>query len=220
MNYNNYVVFDLETTGKYADRCEIVEIAAVAINGRTLEPFQNAAFESYICPPEFDKLLEEKEVQEAFAITKIDVEEVKKAPSPKVVWPQFVAWVNKFNSKKDEWNSPVAVGQNIEKFDIIIANRYNKAYGPKREDTILFNTFKCVDLIKVLYLWFENTNDLKNFKNETIREFTGYADKGAHRAMNDVQFASALFTKFMKLHRHLYPKIAFKNCFANTKEKE
>jgi DNA polymerase III epsilon subunit-like protein len=146
-------------------------------------------------------------------ITGITKEELEKAPDSKTVWGQFVNYVNRFNRKKDEWNSPIAAGSNIEGYDLLICDRYNELFGPKKKDTLLFNTFKKIDLMKILFFWFEDNNELKNFKQETLREYFGWDSGGLHRAMSDVDFTAALIFRFMKFHRKTSAKTNFKNCF-------
>lgn len=213
MNTNPILFFDFETTDKYPETCEITEIAAKCYNGVTLEPFENGEFKSLVKP--LDPKFWSGEIgDDALRITGITREELKDAPHPKVVWGQFVTFVERFNKKKDSWNSPIASGANIRNFDIPIANRYNKLYGPKKEATILFNTFKCIDLMDVLFMWFEGSNSLQNFKNETLRDYFGYKDKSAHRAMTDVLFCADLIIRFLRYHRRLNANDRFKDAFA------
>ncbi len=213
LNFNPIIVFDLETTGKDAKTVEIVEIAAKAYNPRTLEPYDNGEFLSLVKPiTPIEEL--PAEADEAFKITGIDKKELENAPEAKTVWKEFVAYVNKFNKKKDEWNSPVAAGSNIKKYDLILVERYNELFGPKKKETLLFNTFKGIDLMELMFYWFENSSDLVNYKNETLRQYFGWADiHGAHRAMNDVMFTAALIFRFMNFHRSTGSRTRFRDCF-------
>lgn len=212
INFNPIIVFDFETTGKYWQTAEITEIAARAYDSRTLEPLSNSEFCTLVKPiTPLDQL--PKEADEALTITGITREELEKAPDAKTVWNQFISYVNRFNRKKDEWNSPIAAGSNIEGYDLLICDRYNELFGPKKKDTILFNTFKKIDLMKILFFWFEDNNELKNFKQETLREYFGWNSEGLHRAMSDVDFTAALIFRFMKFHRNTSARTSFKNCF-------
>lgn len=212
INFNPIIVFDFETTSKFHYKAEITEIAARAYDARTFQPFDNSDFCSLVKPlTSLDKL--DKEAEDALQLTGIKKEELENAPDAKIVWQQFVAYVNRFNKKKDEWNSPIPAGSNVEGYDLPIADRYNEMFGPKKKDTILFNTFKKIDLMKILLFWFEGNNELKNFKQETLREYFGWSSEGTHRAMSDVEFEAALIFRFMNFHRNVSAKTSFKNCF-------
>lgn len=212
INFNPIIVFDFETTSKYWHKAEITEIAARAYDSRTLEPFNNSEFHSLVKPlTPLDQL--DKDAEYALELTGIKKEELEKAPESKIVWQQFVSYVSRFNKKKDEWNSPIGAGSNIEGYDLLICDRYNEMFGEKKKDTILFNTFKKIDLMKILFFWFEGSNELKNFKQETLREYFGWNSEGTHRAMSDVDFTAALIFRFMNFHRNMSSRTNFKNCF-------
>ena len=46
MNYRDIIVFDFETTGRNAEKCQPTQIAAVAIHARKLKIQPNGIFES------------------------------------------------------------------------------------------------------------------------------------------------------------------------------
>lgn len=210
INYSTFICFDFETSGANPEIDLPTEIAGKAYNSRSLEPIPGAEFSSLCNPPE-DVKIEPK----ALEVSKLTLEEVRAAPSLEVIWKQFCAWVEKFNYKKDKWNAPIACGQNIDGFDLPIAKHCNKRFGPKKQDTILFSTFRSVDLLDLLFPWFENSNDLKNYKLDTIREYLGMSTIGSHEALKDVQDTGGIIMRILKLHRGLYPKVGFKDSFKN-----
>lgn len=206
MNQNHIVVFDFETGGLDPHSCEVIEVAAKAYNCRTLEPFDGGEFCMLIQPTDYNNLS-----KEALEKNGIKVEDLKsKGVDVKIAWNEFICFVNKFNKKGDEWNAPVPAGSNIRGFDLIIAKRLNRLYGPKKEKTVLFNDFKSLDLLDILFMWFENCNEPKKFKMDELRPFFGLSVEGSHRAMKDVEDAGQLIMKFLKLHRNLGQKIKFK----------
>ncbi len=82
--FDNYIVFDLETTDKNPDTCGIVEIAAVKIeNGKKVDEFH-----SLINPGMPIK-------SAAHAIHNISNDDVESAPSIEEVWPKFEKFIGK-----------------------------------------------------------------------------------------------------------------------------
>lgn len=209
INYSPFIVFDFETTGKDPKVDLPVEIGAKAYHSRSLEPLPNAEFSMLCNPPEDVKIH-----PEALEISKIKLEDVRKAPSLETVWKEFVNWVGRFNSKKDKWTAPIACGHNIDGYDIPIANHCNKLFGPKKEDTVLFSNFRSIDLLDLLFPWFENNNELENYKLGTVTKYFGLEHSNSHRALNDVQVTGQIIMRILKLHRNLSPKVKFKDAFA------
>lgn len=201
----------METTGKYPLIDMPTEIAAKVYNARSLEPVKDGEFHS-ICKPPPDIIIQ----QEALDVTGIKREDIEKAPLLEVVWLQFVDWVLKFNPKKNKWDAPIAVGHNIKGFDIPIANRCCERFCKKKGETILFNTFKMVDSLDILFLWFENSNELVNMKMDTVRPYFGLSNDGGHRALADVKATGDLVMRFLKYHRKLMGQNPqkFKGAFA------
>ncbi|MEJ2543502.1 MAG: UvrD-helicase domain-containing protein [Calditrichaceae bacterium] len=82
--FDNYVVFDLETTGKNPEKCGIVEIAAVKIeNGKKIDEFH-----SLINP---GIPIEEA----AQAVHNISDSDVKSSPSIEEIWPKFEKFIGR-----------------------------------------------------------------------------------------------------------------------------
>ncbi len=80
--FRDYVVFDLETTGKNPETCGIVEIAAVRVRDSEItEEYQTLVNPGIPVEPE------------AQAVHQISNEDIAKAPTLETVWPQFAAFV-------------------------------------------------------------------------------------------------------------------------------
>ena len=210
INENFIVVFDMETNS--LNEPWPVELCSCVINPRSLEIVPNEQFSS-LCKPPSDVIIEDK----ALEINHIKREDIEKAPLVEVVWPQFIEWVGRFNKKKNKWDAPIPCGMNIKGFDLPIAQRMTKLYGKKKEDTILFNTFKIIDLLDIIFLWFENSNELTNHKLDTLRDYFGLSKDGSHRAMKDVEDTAKIIIRFLKFHRSLMgsSKVKFKDAFKN-----
>lgn len=210
INTNIIICFDFETNA--LENAYPLEIAALAIDPRSLEIIPNEKFTT-LCKPPSNVIIEDK----ALEINHIKREDIEKAPLLEVVWPQFVDWVAKFNKKKNKWEAPIAMGMNIKSFDLPIAYRMNELFCKKKQDTVLFNTFKIIDLLDIILLWFENSNELTNSKLDTLREYFGLSKNGSHRALKDVEDTAAIAIRFLKFHRSLMSsgKVKFKDAFKN-----
>ena len=184
MNHRTIVVFDFETCSKYKDTTEITQIAAEALNPRTLHVVDTFNSES--------KVLDTNLIQQdALDITGKTREGIAAAPHPEIVWKQFSEFCYDHNTSKTKttYQAPIPAGYNILGFDMPILERYSKKYGTidKKSGTQnLFNSFEKIDLCDWLFPWLENTNDLPDRKFDTIRKWMGLSAEGAHDAMIDV----------------------------------
>ncbi len=221
MNSLNYVCFDLETGGLSAEKNDAISVAAVAYDGRTLEPIppaEGGEFDSLMKPLDFSRLQDQ-----ALAVNKITREELAKAPDQKLVWNEFVKWVGRFNKKGTAFGAPIAVGKNIRAFDMAFVRKLNGQHCKKKEKTVLFHK-RLYDLEDVLFLWFENSDELPDLKMDTLREFMGLSKVGAHSALVDSRQTGAVFMRFLKLKRELRSRktgdgkefIRFRGCFQGS----
>ncbi len=119
---DDYVLFDLETTGLSSERDKIIEVAAVKVRGgQVVEEF------STLVNPE------QPIGRSAMAVNHISNEMVEKAPLMDEVMPEFLDFIG------DE----VIVGHNIKSFDLKFLNKFClENYGQ-----IIGNDF--IDTVKV-----------------------------------------------------------------------
>jgi DNA polymerase III epsilon subunit-like protein len=127
MNYQDILFLDFETTSVNPYTCQPTQLAAVVIHGRKLEIQNDSIFSSYIQPifdeKECKKLGLDPITDEVLEKTHINIDDLKRAPSIKTVWSEFVQYVNKYNYKKSKWGAPIKAGMNIDKYDSIIIDR-------------------------------------------------------------------------------------------------
>jgi DNA polymerase III epsilon subunit-like protein len=130
---------------------------------------------------------------------------LKKAPPQKLVWEAFAKFVRKHNKKGTEKTAPIGIGKNSDNFDFPIANRLCRTYGmvDKEGRPNLFNNRLQLDIEKIIWLWFEDCDDLPNHRMDTLREYFGLSTEGAHDALVDVKQTAEIFKRFLKLHRKL-----------------
>lgn len=222
-NFNTLIVYDLETTGKNKDGCQITQIAAIALHSRklTLEP--NGIFNSELKP-----IMDDEEAikagfdpieEKALEVTRKTREGLAKAPETKVVWESFVNWVNRFNWKKGSYTAPIPCGYNINGFDSFIIQRYCEKYGPLNSEGRqgLFNNIWKIDLMDMIFGWTESNEELKNRKLTTIAEWVGIPKdqiENAHDALVDIKLTANILIKLLKFQRALSKTTKFDTAFA------
>lgn len=229
-------VLDYETSSRYPHTTQPLQICAVMIDGRRLEIIQNSIFQSYIKPipdNECEKFGLDKLEQEALEVNKITPKILEDAPSLEVVWSQFTNYVNQYNNKKDKWSAPVLAGYNNNKFDDIITDRIcgghlryvtSKGlkepykFGPWDDETNknkLFHPRDNIDIMKLLFYWFENDKDVNSYGLDYMRKKFGMDTSKAHDAVFDVLQSGYLLIKFLKLSRYVHERMSekFNNCF-------
>ena len=131
MANRDFIIFDFETGSRNPYKTQPTQIAAIALDGRTLN--MKGQFNSEIKP-----IFDDQEAiaagldpiqDEALKITKKTREQLAEAPSLKSVWTKFTKFVDQYNWKGDSFYNPIPVGFNIIGFDMIIVNRLCKEFG-------------------------------------------------------------------------------------------
>lgn len=141
------------------------------------------------------------------------------APDLKIVWSNFTAFVNRYNPKKDKWNAPIQAGFNIENYDTEIVRRCCQLHGPYDKEYMaqsLFHPFNTFDIMKDVFRFTENRQDMRSISMDSVREWMGLSKDGAHDAMIDVSHGTLIMIKYIQLYRHFSPKIKFENCFGGN----
>lgn len=226
MNYKDYIIFDAETTSKFAETTQPVQIAAVVVHGRKLEIKQGSEFQSLIKPvfdeQECKRLNLDPLTDEAVAIHGKTRAMLEPAPSLKSVWSNFVDYVNEHNFNKTSWSAPILVGYNIKNFDSKIVHRIcceePWGYGPKDEKFRcqgLFHPIHSLDLLDDMFKFFENDKDVNSLSMDNlVKGHMGYDDGGtAHDALSDVIATAELFCMTQRLIRKTAARIQWKGAF-------
>ncbi len=209
VNLNRIIVIDFETGGRDPTTCEVLQIAAIPLNPRTLNVEQQSPFSSLVKPFNWDNV-----EQKALDKNKLKRDELEKAPSLDIVWPKFVNYVKSFNRGGKEFFAPIAAGYNLKNFDMPIVKRLCEKYGDmsgNRQN--VFNTRIELDVLDICFLWFESSKEPKNYQLDSVREYLGVPLKGAHNALVDVVDTGKIISRFLKLHRGLLKRIKFAGAF-------
>lgn len=221
MNNNTYIFYDFESGSRNPLKTQPIQIAAVAIDGRTLKIDTNNVFESLMRPvsDEEAKILGIDPIEDqALEVNKKTRSELETAPERTAVWRKFCDYVDSYNFKKDRWGAPISVGYNNLGFDNIIANRLNIEVGRFDKETdkpTLFHPIWSLDLMHEIFKRTENLRDLRSYSFDSVREWLGLSKAGAHDAKTDVLQGAQVFVRFMQLSRRVAQKTKFRGTMAN-----
>lgn len=219
MANRDFIIFDFETGSRNPHKTQPTQIAAIALDGRTLQ--MKGQFNSEIKP-----LLDNEEAiaagfdpveDEALKITKKTREQLEQAPALKSVWTKFTKFVDQYNWKGEPFFNPIPVGFNIIGFDMIIINRLCKEFGPwdkEREQQKLFSKVYKIDIMDNIFAWTESDPTMKSISMDSLRDRMGLSSEKAHDALQDVKDSANIFIKLMKTHRAVYQNMNFDKAFA------
>ena len=224
---NKICVFDFETDGKDPYVCSPVQLACVMIDPEKLDIVPNSEFNINLKPELLDKdpehqydieLLEfHAKAQKSTAIEVLN--SWKKFPSQKQSWGQFVNYLDKYHSRSSRRNmfsAPIAAGYNILRFDLPIVDRVAGKYKNVGKDKTnnIFHPRDKIDLMHLMFLWFENNNEVKSLSLDNMRDYFGMSKDNAHDALGDVRDCAEILIRFLRLHRNMASKIKFRDSFA------
>jgi exonuclease I len=143
----------------------------------------------------------------------------KDYPSQKQSWNQFINYLDKYHtrsSRKSIFSAPISAGYNILRFDMPIIDRLAQKYKNVGKDNSnnIFHPRDKIDLMHVMFLWFENNDDINSLALDNMREYLGISKDNAHDALKDVYDCANILIRFLRLHRNQAKKIKFRNSFA------
>lgn len=229
-NYQKICVFDLETDGTNPAECSPVQIAAVIVDPNKLEIVPDSEFNISIKPEKLESdskyKYEDSDVLDFHAkvrgcTSKEILKSWKGYQKQETGWDLFVSYLEMYHLKRDkksQFSAPIAAGYNIFKFDLKIINRLSQKYGNvnKENQTNLFYPRDTIDLMNLIFYWFESNTDVKSYTLDNLREYFGMSKEGAHDALKDVKDTAELMIRFLKLHRNLASKIKFRDSFVTN----
>jgi len=226
VNYNKICVFDFETDGTNPEECSPVQIAAVMVDPINLNIIPNSEFNCNFKPEvmEKDPNYEYKtDILDFHAkvkgCSKNEVyAEWQNYPKQEIAWNMFVDYLDKYHtrtSKKSQFSAPIAAGYNIYRFDLPIIRRLSQKYKNtnKEGNSNVFYPRDVIDMMNLVFYWFNHSNDLKSYTLDSLRDYMGISKEGAHDAIKDVKDTAEIMIRFLKLHRNLAEKIKFKGSF-------
>lgn len=229
---NKICVFDFETDGVDTSECSPVQIAAIIVDPYNLSIVQDSEFNIMVRPEKLednkDYKYEDSDILDFHAkVRDCSKEEILKswqnAMSQQQAWSMFAQYLDIYHlsgskkSKKSMFSAPVAAGYNILRFDMKIVERFSRKLGYVNNEngSSLFFPRDTLDLMNLLFYWFESNSDVKSLTLDNIRDYMGISKAGAHDALKDVKDCADLLIRFLRLHRNLSKKIKFKGSFVS-----
>lgn len=226
INYNKICVFDFETDGTDTTSCSPVQLAAVMIDPIKLEIIPNSEFNIHFKPdvladdPAYEYTTDVVDFHaKVQGCSKADImDRWRSYPAQEHSWKMFTDYLYKYHtrsSKKSQFSAPIAAGYNIYRFDLPIIDRLSKKYGNtnKENKTDVFFPRDVIDIINLVFYWFEHNSELKSYTLDSLRDYFGISKDGAHDAVKDIRDSAEILIRFMKLHRRLANSIKFKDSF-------
>lgn len=227
INYNKICVFDFETDGSDPTQCSPVQMASVIIDPISLSIVPNSEFNVFFKPetlennPEYEYTTDILDFHAKVRGSSKEsiLADWKNYPTQEHSWQMFTEYLLKYhsrsNSKKSAFSAPIAAGYNIHRFDLKIVDRLSKKYGniDKEGCTNIFFNRDIIDIMNLVFYWFEQNSDLKSYSMDNLRDYLGISKEGAHDALKDVIDSAEILIRFMKLHRNVASKVKFKNAF-------
>ena len=151
----DYVVFDLETTGISAEEDSIIEISAIKVKGhKPVEEFSTLVNPGTHIPAG------------ATNVNGITDEMVREAPRLEEVLPDFMSFIE----------GEILVGHNIQSFDLLFL--YRAAEELLKKDVVN-------DYVDTLYMAKACLPQLRRYRLTDISAHFQIETEGAHRALND-----------------------------------
>lgn len=165
----NYVVFDLETTGISTRRDDIIEISAIRVKDHErTETFSRLVNPGRPIPPE------------ATRVNGITDEMVCGEDGLGVILPEFLNFIGE----------EILVGHNIQSFDLLFLNRAADMMHTRTVDN---------DFIDTLYMARNCIPELSHHRLADLAEYFKVSTKGAHRALNDCMMNQICYEHMGKL---------------------
>jgi DNA polymerase III epsilon subunit-like protein len=226
-NSQKICVFDFETDGINPDICSPVQIAALIIDPFRLEVVKDSEFNINMKPE-----LLEKDSEYSYADSDVlDFHSKVRGCSKQEIldqwkghqkqdqgWKMFVSYLEMYHIRSDKkscFTAPIAAGYNINRYDMKIIERLSTKYNNlnKEKRSSLFYPRDVIDLMNMIFYWFEGNNELKNYTLDNLRGYFGISAEGSHDALKDVRDTAEILIRFMKLHRNVSSKVKFKGSF-------
>lgn len=173
----DYVVFDLETTGTSVNRDMIIEISALRVrNGEVADEFSCLVDPG--CPIPYY----------ATQVNNITDEMVEGAPKIEEILPDFISFVG----------DDILLGQNIQRFDLKFIYRDCKKNGLHVPDNDYVDTLP-ISKVCLPQLSHHTLSDLAGY--------FGISTKGAHRALADCYMTHRIYTAMGSMISEAYANI-------------
>jgi DNA polymerase III epsilon subunit-like protein len=218
----------METDGSDPYTCSPVQLAAVMVDPVKLEIIKDSEFNINLKPEKLESNVDnpygDSDILDWHSKVKGStpdniLADWKTYPAQQKSWEMFVNYLDKYHSRssrKSMFSAPLASGYNIFRFDLKIIDRLSKKYDNVTNEgtTSLFYPRDTIDVMNLVFYWFEGSKEIKNLTMDALRDYLGISSENSHDALKDVQDTAEILIRFLKLHRKLFDKVKFKDSFA------
>lgn len=182
---DEFISFDLETTGLSKKDCRIIEIGAVRMKKMSNGTYHEVDCFSQLVNPGKDQNGNQIFVSQMITnLTGISNEMVKNEPIETECTRKFLEWCGE---------DVLMVGQNIESFDIPFVKEAAKRAGTKWEPVASVDT-----LVLAKELRLKERGYVRNLKQPTLAQWLGFT-YNAHRAVDDCRACSRILLNLVKM---------------------
>ena len=222
INHNPICVFDFETCNLRCDETSPIQLAAIMLDPRTLEPIEGATFGKPVDGKDIImKPLDWSAVDDAaLRVNKKTREQLENGLEQKLVWGMFTDYLKKFSRDNTQWGRPIPAGHNIINFDLPIIEVLCRKYKnvDKNGQQNIFDPRVRIDTLQLLWGWFESTRNPEKLNMDHLRGFFGISSENAHDAFKDVMDTTLIIQRFLKFQREHSKRTKFAGAFAEKKE--
>lgn len=203
----NLFFIDTESSGlHHEDGCEITEVYATAFNYWDLSPHHAGPFHAFIKPqrPEKAQAGALKVIGEGWTIAQT------KGLDPKIVWSNFVEWIESINSEGNVLGKPIGYAYNQDhdrRFLVGTLKEYkvitkDEKWGWDYPWGFMF------DGMQSIYELFHMSPNLVNLKLDTAFELLNMKrDTNHHTAKEDVEKFAEMMIRLLKFQRESYKRL-------------
>jgi DNA polymerase III epsilon subunit-like protein len=215
------IVFDFETTSLEAgtDKCDPVEIGAVAIHSRNLKVIEGSQFFVKVRP---DKIGEPDYYEKHKSTidwhlslahnkgkTAADmIAEWAEGVPEKTAWRTFADYVNSYNYANSYKTAPIPAGQNIKGFDLKIYDYLCEKHKTKP----FFSKRDAVDTKELSFYWLSYAVDQpRSISMDDLRPYFGMSSDMGHNALADVLDEAGIAIMYLGLLKKFAQQTQFRN---------
>ena len=222
-----YTILDFETDGLNVNTLSPIQFGALAVDPNKLEIIPNSEFYSWSRPDDIEdpnyynnhKATVDFHLKNYNITLEAFLTKLKESPPEKTVFQNFDNYLSRYHTKHTSqtiFSAPTLVTFNGFAFDYPILDKLCKKYNRVDKDgnQNLYFTRDCIDILKIVGLWFTPLDDISSLSMDSIRDYMGLSKAGSHDSLVDVRQEAQILIKFLRLHEQLAKKISFKGAFS------
>jgi DNA polymerase III epsilon subunit-like protein len=213
INENFFAVLDTETTSKDKFTTEVIEIACLIVDGKTLKVVDKFYSQPRATKPELIQ-------DEALAVSGTTKEAVldTNRPHPKDVLKTLQVFLKKYKTKSGVWGRPIMAGHNVIGFDKVILDRLAAEYKLSQDG--FFHNIYIADTLHMSFYLFYGQSEPATIGMDYLRKHMGLSTDKSHTALFDTEQSAAYLIRTLKWFKQITPRANFQNSFADFKTEE